>query len=137
MGKTILYIAMSLDGYIAGPNEDLQWLNELDDYAADPADAANPYAWDNFFGGIGAIIMGRATYDFEVRHGYDSAHPIPKFVLTHRPPTPPLKPDVTFTAEPIATVLERAKSVTTKNIWVEGGGNVAEQFLNAACWTRS
>ncbi len=126
MGKTILYIAMSLDGYIAGPNEDLSWLNSGSDI---DSGGDNPYAWEPFIASVGAIIMGRNTYDLEMRNGWDSAHPIPKFILTTKPKNPRAKEDDFFTDEDIAEVLKKAKQITDKNIWVEGGAGVAQQFI--------
>ncbi|MCF7804530.1 MAG: dihydrofolate reductase family protein [Candidatus Marinimicrobia bacterium] len=134
MSKTILYIAMSLDGYIAGPEADLSWLDQFNDDETglpdfDSEKEDNPYAWELFFRSVGAIIMGRSTYDWEISHGYGDVHPLPKFVLTHRPPDKDVREKVTFTDEPIGVVLEKAKSITDKHIWVEGGGIVAQQFI--------
>jgi len=134
MSKTILYIAMSLDGYITGPDEDLSWLDQFNDDETGLPDLGsekkgNPYAWEPFSESVGGIIMGRSTYDWEVSHGYGDVHPVPKFVLTHRSPDEGARDDVTFTDEPIKSVLEKAKSITEKNIWVEGGGIVAQQFI--------
>ncbi len=71
MSKTVLYIAMSLDGYIAGLNGDLSWLNTYNesDTSKTPAkdDDENPYAFKNFQATVGAIILGRNTYDLEKR----------------------------------------------------------------------
>jgi len=136
MNKTILYSAMSLDGFIAGPNEDLSWLDEFNDDDTglpDLADKAenNPYVWESFIQSVGAIILGRTTYDWEVSHGYTNVHKLPKYVLTHHPPDDnETTANVTFTDKPVETVLDEAKQITRKNIWVEGGGIVAQQFLD-------
>jgi len=127
MSRTILYIAMSIDGYITGPDEDISWLDDVGEPESEEDD--NPYAWEPFFGSVGAIIVGRSTYDWEVGHCHGDVHPVPKFVLTHRPPDENARENVTFTDEPIEVVLEKAKSITDNNIWVEGGGIVAQQFL--------
>jgi len=132
MSKTILYIAMSLDGYIAGPDEDISWLEDPGDTNPEQADSnegENPYAWEPFFESIGAIILGRSTYDWEASNGYEDVHQVPKFVLTHHPPGKNVRDDVVFTDDPIELVLEQTKSITDKNIWVEGGGTMAQQFL--------
>jgi hypothetical protein len=56
MSKVVLYIAMSLDGYLAGPNEDLAWLNSTNDYddegnkkAGIKQEEDSPYEYDKFF----------------------------------------------------------------------------------------
>jgi dihydrofolate reductase len=121
MTKTILYIATSLDGFVARKNDDISWLfpyNEVD------------YRFDEFFSHIGAIIQGRRTYDIEVQHGWVTPHPVPTFVLSHDiPEKTPKRSDVVFTHEDIAEVLKKAKKRTDKHIWIEGGANVAQQFL--------
>ena len=132
MSKTILHIAMSLDGYITGPEEDLSWLEDVGEPESEQPDfdeEENPYAWEPFFESVGAIITGRSTYDWEVSHGYGDVHPVPKFVLTHRPPYEDASEHVTFTEESIEVVLEKAKNITDKNIWSEGGGIVVQQFI--------
>jgi dihydrofolate reductase len=122
MSKTILYIAASLDGYIAGLNDDLSWLSPYQGVE---------YGYEDFLAGIGAIIKGRRTYDIEVRNGWESARPVPRFVLSnHTPEQNPAQTDVTFTHEDIAEVLKRAKGVTAKDIFIEGGANVAQQFTS-------
>ncbi len=73
MGKTILYIAVSLNGYIAGPQEDLSWLNPQNDINVIQSNKTgddNPYEFDAFFKSVGAIIIGRSTYDLEMRMGW-------------------------------------------------------------------
>jgi dihydrofolate reductase len=121
MSMTVLYMAMSLDGRIAGDNDDLSWLDRYKDV---------DYGFDQFFAGIGAIIQGRRAYEIEVAAGYENVHPVPTFVLSHsEPERKPERADVFFADADIAVVLQRAKSITDKDIWIEGGANVAQQFL--------
>ncbi len=120
MSKTILYIAMSLDGFIAGKNDDISWLFVYNDVE---------YGYDKFFSTIGVIIQGRRAYDIELKNGWENAHPVPKFVLSHTVPKKSAREDVVFTDEDIAGVLKKAKKLTDKNIWIEGGAHVAQQFL--------
>lgn len=121
MGKTVLYIAASLDGFVAGKNDDLSWL--------DPYNGVE-YGYNEFFAGIGAIIVGSRTYDIEVAHGWENAHPVPTFVMTHRVTArKPQRSDVVFTNDDIAEVLKKAKQLTQKVVWIEGGADLARQFL--------
>lgn len=121
MSKTILYIAMSLDGFVAGQHDDISWLFRYNDV---------DYGYNEFFSSIGAIIQGRRSYDIEIQHGWENVHPLPTFVLSHHlPERKPQREDVVFTAEDIEEVLKQAKQLTSKNIWIEGGANVAQQFL--------
>jgi dihydrofolate reductase len=121
MSNAVLYIAMSLDGMIAGKNDGIFWLDRYQDV---------DYGFDQFFESIGAIIQGRRVYDLEVAAGFDELHKRPTFVLSYRSPTQKLKRgDIVFTVADIADVLAQAKSVTDKDIWIEGGAQVAQQFL--------
>lgn len=123
MSKTILYIAVSLDGFVAGKNDDISWLFRYNDV---------DYGFDEFFSGIGAIIQGRRTYDVEKQHGWEYAHNVPLFILSHHvPERKPQREDVVFTADDIAEVLKRAKQLTSKDVWIEGGADVAQQFLGS------
>jgi dihydrofolate reductase len=56
-----VYIACSIDGFIAGPGGDLSWLPgpEADAGAADP----EALGFEDFMATVGALLMGRATYD--------------------------------------------------------------------------
>lgn len=85
----------------------------------------------SFFSRIDLIIQERRTYDVEIKHGWDNAHPVPTFVLTHHlPQRKPQREDVIFIAEDIAEVPNKAKRLTSKDVWIEGGANVARQFLH-------
>jgi dihydrofolate reductase len=122
MNKSILYIATSLDGFVAGQDDDISWLYRFNDVE---------YGFSEFFSGIGAIIQGRRAYEIEKQLGWEPPHPVPTFVLSHHlPVTKPQRADVVFTAENIEEVLKKAKRMTSKNIWIEGGANVAQQFLH-------
>jgi dihydrofolate reductase len=121
MNRTVLYIAVSLDGFVAGANDDISWLFQYNDV---------DYEFDAFFSGIGAIIQGRRAYEVEVKNGWETPSPVPTFVLSHRlPEREPQRGNVVFTDEDISDVLKRAKQLTSKDVWIEGGANVAQQFL--------
>jgi dihydrofolate reductase len=122
MSKTILYIATSLDGFVAGRDDDISWLFRYNDV---------DYGYNAFFSSIGTIIQGRRTHDIEIQHGWENAHPVPKFVLSHHvPKQKPQRADIVFTAEDIASVVKQAKELTQKDVWIEGGANVAQQCLD-------
>ncbi len=121
MSKTILYIGMSLDGCIAGPKDDLSWLDEYQDV---------DYGYDDFFSTVGSLIQGRRTYDIEVQKGWVGVHTIPNFVLSKNIPKD-IPKDYHFVSGDLKKVLEQAKEVAgEKNVWIEGGASVAQQFIN-------
>ena len=122
MNSAVLYIAITLDGFVAGPNDDISWLFRYNDV---------DYGFNEFFSGIGAIIQGTRAYEIEVKNGWETPTPVPTFVLSHHlPESKPQRGHVVFTDEDISEVLKKAKQLTSKDVWIEGGANVAQQFLD-------
>lgn len=128
MGKTILYVAMTLDGFIAGEHDDLSFLEYSKGLSE--SDHGKMKSFEDFFASVGSLIIGKRTYDWEMEHAGGNVNPVPKFVLTNKKEED--KKDVYFTNEPIEVVLAKAKKIAgDKNVWIEGGASVAQQFLNA------
>ncbi|HNP99428.1 MAG TPA: dihydrofolate reductase, partial [Bacteroidia bacterium] len=65
--KIILYIACSVDGYIAGPNDNLDFLSMVERPSED-------YGYQKFTDTIDAVIMGRKTYDKVLSFGIPFPH---------------------------------------------------------------
>jgi len=128
-GKVVVNRAMSLDGYIAGPGDAMDWGGgrKLADYAA-PEDFAKIAA------ATGAMLIGRRTWDVGEQMEADEPGSIdypftgPFFLLTHEPPDPP-DPDVTYLTgdigEAVATALDAAGG---RNLEILGA-DVAGQCL--------
>lgn len=117
-----LYIAVSLDGFVADAKGDVHW---LDPYQSEDL------GFDRFLGEIGAIVMGRATYDQAVGFSewpYGGKRIV---VMTHRPLTPST-PDTEVYAGPVEDLADRlARETATGDVWVLGGGKIARAFLAA------
>jgi dihydrofolate reductase len=97
MGKVVVDLSMSLDGFVAQPDDDAGPLHEWY-FTGDTTSRHNKEfrlsepsreVFDQVFETMGAVIVGRRTYDFT--DGWGGSPPIPGayFVLTHRPPDPP------------------------------------------------
>ena len=123
-GKTILYIAISLDGYIAGSNDEIKWLDRY---------SKVDYGFKEFLTGVGAIIMGRRSYDIGVEEKWfcQFNYRVPIFVVSHDKPTSIDKDaEFIFVTEGIEIAHRQAKSkARDKNIWIFGGANIAQQYL--------
>ena len=65
--KIILYIAVSIDGYIAGPEDNLDFLSIVE---SPPED----YGYSNFVSTIDTVVMGRKTYDKVLGFGIEFPH---------------------------------------------------------------
>lgn len=122
MRKVVLSIAMSLDGYIAKPNGDVEWLKSV------PNPEKTDHGFGEFYKTIDTTIMGNNTYK-EIM-GFGIPFPFPdknNYVLTSTPP--PDTEFVTFISD-IAQVVEKIKKENGKNIWLIGGGQINTIFLN-------
>ena len=115
------YIAMSLDGRIADGGGGIAW---LEDFAVEGSD--NGYA--DFYDGIDALVMGRATFDAIAGLDWPYAGK-PGFVLTGRP-LPVVRDDLEAVAD-IATLQARIAARGCARVWVVGGGRTLRAMLDA------
>ena len=127
MSLTQYYTATTLDGFIADPDDSLEWLFTRDQ------DHAGLLNYAEFIAGVGAIAMGRTTYDWVLEHASDGwPYDIPCWVFTHREATPSPVADVRFTSDDVASVhAEMAAAAGGRNVWICGGGDLAGQFADA------
>jgi dihydrofolate reductase len=129
VSQVLWHTQMSLDGFIAGPNDDMQWAFE--------AEAGPDETIDEVVGSTGALLVGRRTQDVEDRLQpgfYGGAYRGPFFVLRHDPPeTPPVVKGVTgrFLAVDIEEAVAIAKRAAEGRNVVILGANVAKQCLEA------
>ena len=126
MRKLVLYIATSLDGYIAGPNGELDWL--------DPGDGHNPggqldYGYKEFYESIDTTLMGNSTYPITLTVPEFPYPDKTNYVFTRGAP-PPDAPHVRFVSGDIAAFVGSLKEEAGRNIWLVGGGQVNAVMLN-------
>lgn len=132
MANVLLDMAMSLDGFVSGPNgED----HGLHDYFFSPA-GPTAEVIEEGFKTTGSIIMGRRAYDIGAAHdGYaDSPYQVPTIIVTHQAPhtVPKGAESFIFVTAGIESALEQAKAVTGDRTVVIGGGpDIAQQYLHA------
>ena len=139
---------MSLDGFIAGPNEDFQqlfaWMESgIGDtaYTITIGDQTHTLKiatesaqqFDTAINATGALVAGRRLY--ELTHGWGGHHPVgaPVVVVTHRPQPEWVKEDwpVTFVTDGLESALTRAKAIAgAKNVTI-ASATIAQQCLNA------
>ena len=129
MGKVLWHTQMSLDGFIAGPDDEMRWVFEVE---AGPDETI-----DEVVASTGALLVGRRTQDVEDREQpgfYGGAYRGPFFVLRHdSPPEPPEVKGVTgqFLNAEIGEAVEIAKRAAEGRDVVVLGANVARQCLEA------
>jgi len=115
MGKIILYIASSLDGYIARENGDVDWL---------PINTDSGY--DNFYKSIDTVIMGKKTYDQILTFG-DYPYKGKKSYVFTRNDSLTKDENVEFASN----VEEFSRNLVSSkgNIWLVGGSELFSAFL--------
>ncbi|HET9672445.1 MAG TPA: dihydrofolate reductase, partial [Actinomycetota bacterium] len=113
MGDVVIDMSMSLDGYIAAPNDvPGQGLGEdgmrLHNWMFDDPSVFEE-VYGDLVGGTGVVIMGRRTYDNSISEwgGKGPLEDVPCFVLTHRP-VEGADPVFTFVTDGIESALEQA-----------------------------
>ncbi len=113
-----VFIATSLDGYIARPDGGIDWLDRVQTDGED-------YGFAAFYASVDALVMGRGTYDKAL--SFDAWPYAGKrvVVMTHRPAAP--RDGVTFVAGTPHRVLE---ALDARHVYVDGGA-VIRQFLAA------
>lgn len=120
----ILFTASTLDGYIARPDGNLDWLNSR------PEPAEGDYGYAALLKSVGSIVMGRRTYEevlgFGVPWPYEEYR---TFIMTRRPDFQPSTPGTFVLPDGIEECLKQEQA-GGKDVWLVGGGEVNTEFLN-------
>jgi dihydrofolate reductase len=137
---SVLYMSMSLDGYIAGPNDEPgnpggdrfarlhDWLDNQD--GGRPSGVAQQLIDE--INATGAVLTGRRTVE-QVDHWKGDHHGVPIFVPSHRPPGPSVAnyPLVTYVTDGIVSATAQAKAAAgDRNVLVHGA-HTAQRALEA------
>ena len=124
MARVQLYIAQSLDGFIAERDGSVAWIEA---FLVEGED----YGYGRFFERVEAVVMGATTYEQELARGHWGYGERPVWVCTHRRLEVPAGADVRFAAGPVAAVVEKIEREIAGNVWLVGGGALARQFVDA------
>jgi dihydrofolate reductase len=128
---TQYYTATTLDGFIADPNNSLDWLFTR---ARDEAGHGN---YRDFIAEVGAVAMGSTTYEWVLDYEKDDTkwnwpYELPAWVFTHRQLPVVRGADVEFVSGDVAPAHERmVEAAAGKNVWIVGGGDLVGQFADA------
>ena len=134
MSLTQYYTAATLDGFIADPDDSLEWLFTR------ARDEDGPLSYGAFIAEVGALAMGSTTYEWILDHEFAGKDPadwkwpyeLPCWVFTHRQPTVVPGAPIEFTSADVATVhAEMVAAAAGRNVWIVGGGDLAGQFADA------
>src|SRR5437016_12106830 len=142
LSASVLYMSMSLDGYIAGPNDGPdnpggdgfdrlhEWFVAPDGEFFRPSGAAGELMDE--WNATGAIVVGRRTVEQVDPWGGDH-HGVPIFVPSHRPPGPSVAnyPLVTYVSDGIASAMAQAKAAAGGRDLLVHGAYTAQRALEA------
>jgi dihydrofolate reductase len=115
---TTLFIATSLDGYIAGPDDDMSWLFTDADYG-----------FDEFYTTVDTLIMGRGTYDVVRSMGRWPYHGKRTLVVTRNEKIEVTTPDTAYFNGSLGDLEKMLKEQGVKRSWLVGGGELVAGYL--------
>jgi dihydrofolate reductase len=119
--NVVLYIAMSLDGYIARVDGDIGWLSSVEQ-------AGEDYGYGDFIAGVDAVILGRKTYDKVLSFGIPFPHAEKEcYVITRS--ERPKEGNITFYRGELGTLVRELKARPGKNIFVDGGAEIVNEMM--------
>jgi dihydrofolate reductase len=148
MGKVVFEISMSLDGYVAGPDDGPdnglgeggerlhEWVTELaswrEPHGLEGGETNASSEVMEEMSSAGAVVVGKRMFDNA--HGWGDEPPFhkPVFVLTHTAREPLTKSDTTFTfvTDGIESAVERARAAAgDENVSIGGGASTIQQAL--------
>jgi dihydrofolate reductase len=113
------HVAMSLDGYIAGPNGEYDWI------VKDP-----DIDFVALFAQFDTLLMGRRTFELLVQHGHTTM-PGKKMFVFSRTLRQGDYPQVTIVPAKVEETVASLRAEPGKDIWLFGGGALFQSFLDA------
>lgn len=119
--KVILYIASSLDGYIAKPNDDLSFLSIVQQDGED-------YGYADFVKSVNTVILGRKTYDWVMTQVPEFPHADKNSFIITRTSRPSVG-KTSFYTDNLKDLILRLKSEQGKNIFIDGGAEIVNELL--------
>lgn len=114
----VVYIAATLDGYIATEDHNLDWLLNV------AGEGDNGYG--AFYESVDTVIMGRTTYDWVMKHTESYPYSeIDSYVLTSHP----LVDENINTVDNIDELIAQLEASEAQKIWIIGGGKLITEFI--------
>ncbi len=126
--KCSVFIAASVDGFIARPDGDVSWLDAAEYASDDPPGLSYP----EYIATVDALVMGRHTFEKALTFGFWPYEGTPVVVLSRRGVDVPqkLRRDVQVQSESPGEVVRRLGEVGHRHLYVDGGRTI-QGFLRA------
>lgn len=120
MTDVVLYIATSLDGFIATPEGGIDWLSQIETPEED-------YGYGAFYAEVDVLVIGRRTYDQVLTFG-DWPYPgKPAYIVTHRPFISDL-PEIRATTQSPINLVNILQQQGYGRVWLVGGAALVAAF---------
>lgn len=119
--KVILYIAVSVDGYIAKKNDDLEFLSIVQEEGED-------YGYGAFIETVDTVIMGRRTYDWIMAQADEFPHKDKNTYIITRKPRADIG-NIRFYTGSIRDLIINLKNEKGNNIYIDGGAQIVNELL--------
>ncbi|NLO35416.1 MAG: dihydrofolate reductase [Clostridiaceae bacterium] len=116
MRRVRYQVACSLDGYIAGPNDDFDWITP------EPV-----FDFETLYAQFDIVLMGRRTY--EIVHAMGEDFRGKQVVVASRSLRPADYPDIEIVSEHLETRIQALRAQPGRDIWLYGGGDLFAQLL--------
>lgn len=126
MRNVVLFIAMSLDGYIADKNGNVDWLGGQN------SDQENMDSYSNFIKDVDTVVMGWNTYQQIVTELSPEEWvyaDLTSYVITHSKAVS--TNNIKFTGKDVCGIVNELKQQEGKKIWICGGANIVQQLVKA------
>lgn len=121
MAKVKLFIACSVDGFIAKPDGDIGWLSMVEAPGED-------YGYAAFYETVDTIILGRKTYEKVLSFGIEFPHKNKTtYVITRS--VKPSEGNVHFYNRDVKDLITRLSGKSTKDVFVDGGAELIHSLL--------
>lgn len=120
--KLIIYIAMSLDGYIATESDDLSFLSLVEQENED-------YGYGDFVKTVDTVIVGRKTYDKVLSMGYEFPHANKESYIITRTPKASIG-SIQFYTGDLKVLVDKLKQQAGGHIYCDGGAQIIHELLN-------
>ena len=134
MRKAILYIGMSLDGYIADARGGVDWMTGQNETEETEGTGETGDSYESFIKTVDTVIMGWNTYHqiiTELSAGKWVYEGLTSWVITHRTKqsAKTAKSPLLFTDRSPCDLVKRLKKEEGKNIWICGGADIVRQLM--------
>lgn len=125
--KVTLYIAQSIDGYIADSNGSVDWLEQFNDTGED-------YGYTDFLQTVDHIVMGGNTYRQVLDFGEWPYSDTPTTVFTSQELGETKGAPITiYTSGSVSSFIEQCEAQNDVHLWLVGGAELIQSFLKEQC----